>query len=298
MKKGTKVGMLVSFVVLSFILLSLVISNTALTISQYFVEYENLPDAFDGYKIVQLSDLHSKQFGKNNKNLLKKIQTLKPDLVVMTGDMINTTDNNYDDFVSISQRLASEYPTYYVIGNHEQNLSQSKLQALYQSLSEAGVFISGNTKMSIQKQRQSIDIYGLWFNLRYYSDQRNEYIQKHADDYFFGMDKMNEVLGSKDSDSFCILLTHNPLYFESYAAWGADLVLAGHMHGGMIRLPFIGGLFSPEKVFLPKYDSGKFSFEGTDMIISKGLGNGNIGFRLWNCPDLVSVTLKVKGADK
>lgn len=138
-----------------------IISNQLLTVTTYTLEYNNLPKSFDGYKIIHLSDLHSKQFGKDNKKLINLITKQSPDIVVMTGDMVNTTDNNLDVFVSTAQQLADRFDTYYIVGNHEQNLAKDKLSSLYQALKNSGVHVLDNNKKSIQKGSEKIDIYGL-----------------------------------------------------------------------------------------------------------------------------------------
>ena len=144
--------------------------------------------------------------------------------------------------------------TYYVVGNHEQNLKDSQLIDLVSKIKNTGVIVLDNQKTTIKKNSEKINLYGLWFNLRYYKDLTNEY-QK---DNYFGIESIEKILGTSNKEDFNILLTHNPVYYNTYIEWGSDLTLSGHIHGGMIRLPFIGGLFSPEKELFPKYDSGVF----------------------------------------
>lgn len=281
------VGIFIIFIVVSFN-----ISNNYITTTNYHVAYKDLPDAFDGYKIVLLSDLHSQEFGKTNRKLINKIEKVNPGIIVMTGDMVNSKDANYDVFITLSEALAAKYDVYFIVGNHEQCLGKSNLQTLNEKLTAAGVNVLDNNKVTIAKDDQSIDLYGMWFNLRYYSNMNTEYVQNHATEYYFSLDKMNQVIGKKDADVFSILLTHNPAYFETYVKWGADLTLAGHIHGGMIRLPFGGGVFSPDRILFPPYDAGDYSALDQNMIVSRGLGNGTEGFRLFNCPELVVVTLQ------
>jgi predicted MPP superfamily phosphohydrolase len=291
MKRKILISILI-FVILLIIIITY-ISNNVIVVSKYCIKYDNLPSNFDGYVIVQLSDFHSREFGKDNKKLIEKIKKQSPNIIVVTGDMINAKDNNYDTFLNIAKKLVSICSVYYIIGNHEQDISEDKLNELYNSLNDIGVNILDNSKVIIERDGQTIDVYGMWFNLKYYSDKTSEFIQNNSSDYYFSLDKMNKVLGD-NSSNFSVLLTHNPMYFDTYANWGADLTLSGHIHGGMIRLPFLRGVYSPERTFFPKYDSGLFTKENKSMIVSRGIGNGNLGFRFLNCPEIVTITLKKK----
>lgn len=268
-----------------------VVSNNVLQITAYDLEYSDLPSAFDGFRIIHLSDLHSKNFGKDNRKLIKMIEKESPDIVVMTGDMVNTGDDNFDVFCSMAGQVSHQFETYYIVGNHEQSLGMDKLNALYAALNDFGIHVLDNANKTIRKGEDRVEIYGLWFNLRYYSDRTNEYIKGHPDEYHFGIEQMDQVIGSKGIADFAILLTHNPAYFDTYAQWGADLTLSGHIHGGVLRLPFLGGVFSPERTLFPKYDSGEFEIEDSRMIVSRGLGNGNKSIRFLNRPEIVLITL-------
>ncbi len=267
------------------------ISNDFIVVSQYELSYDKLPEAFDGYRIVHLTDLHSKEFGDGNDKLLKKVHKQDPDIIVLTGDMVNSTDTDFSVFLSFARNLTANYEVYYIVGNHEQSLRSGSLDELHSGLEEMGVRILDNERAVIERDGDSIDIYGLWFNLRYYSDRTNEYVQEDAETYYFGIDRMERLLGSNDRDRFSILLTHNPLYADTYMEWGADLTFSGHIHGGMIRLPFVGGIYSPERTFFPEYDAGVYDFGSQNLIVGRGIGNGNLGFRFLNCPEIVTVIL-------
>lgn len=289
----TKIGIII-FLGLFIIGMVIIYSNFSLGVTNYNLSFPNLPEAFDGYKIVQLTDLHSKSFGKNNERLIEKIDKESPHILLMTGDMINTEDKDYGVFFSLVDNLVSKYESYFIVGNHEQNLKDDQLDFLYKELRAAGVTVLDNELRTIEKDGQVINIYGMWFNLRYYSDQRNQIMRDDPERYYFSLDKMEKVMGSYDSSKFSILLTHNPLYFDTYSQWGADLTLTGHIHGGMIRLPFLGGIFSPEKTFFPDYDAGLYSHGDRKMIVGRGLGNGNLGFRFLNSPELIVINLHSK----
>jgi len=269
-----------------------IISNTVLVVDKYNLISDNLPSAFDGFKIVQLSDLHSKEFGRDNSSLIKKIDKTNPDIIVMTGDMVNSTDTDFSIFFTLTKKLVEKYPVYYIVGNHEQALSEKNIAFIYNELKSYGVYVLDNEVAEIERDGARIHMYGLWFNLRYYSDQTSDYVINNPDTYYFAEDTMKKILGDCDSESFNVLLTHNPVYFDTYAKWGADLTLSGHIHGGMVRIPFVGGVYSPEKTFFPKYDEGLFEEDDKRMIVSRGIGNGSLGFRFLNCPQIVEITLR------
>ena len=279
------------FVFIALILSIVILSNKYLTVTDYEVNIKNLPSDFENYKIALITDLHSSSFGKESKALLKKLKKEKPDIVLLGGDMISTTDIDYSVFFGLAKELARVYPTYYIFGNHEQALEEKKLNYLCQSIKATGVEILDNEKVALKKGSHTINLYGMWFNLRFYVD-RSESISSQSQ-YYFDIDTMKDVIGQKEK-GVNILLTHNPVYFDTYEKWGADLTLSGHIHGGMVRLPFLGGVCSPEKTFFPLYDSGLFKINNSQMIVSRGLGNGDLGFRFLNYPELVIVTLKNK----
>lgn len=266
------------------------VSNVVITTTKYTVTSDKLPETFDGFTIVQLSDLHNRTFGTDNEQLIKKIEKQSPDIIVMTGDMIGSKDKNDQVFLSLAEELAKEYPVYFISGNHEQFLEDDALNEFLNQLRDLGVQVLDNERISIERQGQKIHLYGMWFNLRYYRNLNSEY----SSSYYFGDDKIRTVLGESNPDVYTILLTHNPVYYDTYINWGADLTLCGHMHGGMIRLPYMGGVLSPENEFFPEYDSGEYKTGDQTMIVSRGLGNGYFGFRFWNCPEIVVVKLQSK----
>ena len=275
-------------VVLLFFLAMLVYSNTYITTCKYTVNCEKISQNFDGFKIAQVSDLHSAVFGKDNCRLIKAIEDLEPDIVVLTGDMVNSTDTEFDVFYDFAEQIAKKYPTYFIYGNHELILCDEYRQEIVSTIKTFGVTVLDNQMIQLREGNSSINLYGMWFNLRFYRDITDD----TNNEYEFTLEQMQKILGNCDKDEFNLLLTHNPVYFSAYSEWGADLTLAGHLHGGMIRIPFVGGLFSPEKVNFPKYDGGEFTQDDNKMIVSRGIGNGLEGFRFNNCPELDLITLK------
>ena len=271
--------------VVVFLLLSVGFSNTLITESHYVIENSKIPAKFSGYKILLLTDLHSSKFGADNSRLVREIEAANPDVVFLGGDMVNSINDDGSVFLSFCEKIADKYQTFYVFGNHELIQGEEFYHSLENKLQAVGVTCLNNKSTTLKKGDAQITLYGLWFNLRYYQSVDDE------EKYHFEVQSAEELLGTA-SDDFNILLTHSPTYFDTYSEWGADLTLCGHVHGGMLRIPFLGGVFSPEKGFFPEYDFGLFEKNNKQMIVSRGLGIGNVGFRIFNPPEIVTVELK------
>lgn len=287
MKAKRKIMLIIVILLILIAALRLYIDNNVLEVSYYKVKSDKIPASFKGFKILQLSDLHSKSFGSNNKKLIRKINRENPDIVVMTGDMVSERDSDFEVFINLAEQIGKRYDTYYIVGNHEQNLDDVLRKALIDKLINIGIRVLDNEKVTITRGKDSINIYGLWFNLRYYKDVNNEYTR----DIYFGAGQIQSILGNLDTGSYNILLAHNPLYADTYSNWGADLILSGHIHGGMIRIPFAGGLLSPEIKLFPEYDAGKYQVNGKTLIVNRGLSRGEFGFRVFNRPEISVITL-------
>lgn len=262
------------------------LGNKRIQISRYTVFSNNLPQAFCGFCIAQLSDLHGTLYGRNHQFLIEKIRQINPDCVVMTGDMADHTPHSALRLVRLCKSLKQHWPVYFVAGNHEQCLKKALKTQLYHRLKKEGVAVLKNSFCRISRQGQTIRMYGLVTPMVYYNDPLGEY-RKGA---YFSLEDTKRILGEADPGVYNILLAHNPLYFPSYRDWGADLTLSGHIHGGIIRIPGIGGLLSPDVSLFPRYDGGLFKEQGRHLIVSRGLGNHFL-VRVFNPPELVSVTL-------
>lgn len=256
-------------------------------VTKYEIASSKIPKNFDGYTILQLSDLHSKSFGKNHETLLKKIDAEQPDMIVLTGDMINTNDADFSGFYQLAETLTQTYPVYYIVGNHEQNLPLRKYTELLAHLRQIGVTVLNNQSVSIFKDADRIELTGFTLPLPYYTNQLKDQVQKELTPEI-----LTQFIGTPQKEIFQIFLSHNPLYFDTYSSWGADLTLAGHIHGGIIRFPFIGGLLSPERTFFPKYSGGTYKKEDATLIVNRGLGNGTVNFRIFNNPEITVIRLK------
>lgn len=241
-----------------------------------------IPAAFDGFRIVQVSDLHGCRFGKENLRLLEKIAGEKPDLLVLTGDIADRKTRDYEPIFRFVKTLCNEYPVVYISGNHEQEMPGSRRRILQGGLRAQGVRILDNKMEKLKRNGETVILCGVRVPLRFYrwnsrGKRRPEFAVKD-------MERLVGVCGPE----YTVLLAHNPLFFETYAAWGADLTFSGHVHGGMIRLPRFGGLLSPERSFFPRYSAGMYFIGKRCMAVSRGLGRGP---RVNNPPEIVSLTL-------
>ncbi len=254
-------------------------------VSRYEITSPLLPESFDGFKIVHLSDLHNKVFGKDNSPLFKLSAAEKPDIIVMTGDMLSHDAPDTDKFLRLVKKLAGQFPVYYVNGNHElSDLDEDVFSYVADALASYGAVCLDNSSAEITRGEDMIRLCGLCYSAEYYRGVR-EY--KRGWKAFMLTDMIN-YLGIKQPDEYTVLLAHNPLDFDVHAEWGADLSLGGHVHGGLIRLPFVHGIFSPERRLMPKYKEGVYRIGNSFLIASRGLGR----FRIHNPPEIVSVTLR------
>ena len=246
--------------------------------------------AFDGYKVVMLSDLHNNSFGEENERLLSAIGRLKPDAVMIAGDMIVAKGvHSLKVPLHLIGELAKKYPVYYANGNHETRMREereiygSQYEEYTAELKKLGVHLLIDESVTVCRGEDRLGISGL---------ELDKYLYKGLGKAVMEDGYMDKKLGAADERDFHILLAHSPLYFEEYAAWGADLVFAGHFHGGTIRIPFLGGVMTPNYMFFPQYDAGTYRQFGSVMVLSSGLGTHSINIRLNNRPQLICVELK------
>ncbi|MGM8364091.1 metallophosphoesterase [Virgibacillus sp. W0181] len=292
MKKFKKVIIILGILIVSPIIYFYFQANV-LEVSKYTVKSGKIPEAFDGYKVLQLTDLHSKQFGKNSRRLIRKINKHEPDIIVITGDMMNSTDDNGNVFLTLASELVKNYPVYYIDGNHEliAKVMAERGDNIYytnyiKQLEAVGVEIINDKKIELTEQEETIHLRGMDIPLIFYSPSD---VEVNID---FDKAYIDEKVGEAEEDTFEMMLAHYPKYYEAFKEWGADLVLAGHHHGGMIRIPYVGGVISHEGEFFPNYDAGRFEKERTTMIVGRGLGNYTYNIRAFNRPEIVLITLE------
>lgn len=254
--------------------------NNDLVVSKYKISGDQIPQAFDKFRIVHISDLHNKKFGEKQAKLLGEISSLSPDIIVVTGDLVDR--RKYDlkramDFIEGALELA---PVYFVSGNHE--AWSGKYDEIAQTLEQAGVQILDDRSVVLEVADEAIELIGV-------SDP-----DFATSSYFEGTDSSNMEKNLKDladASVYQILLSHRPELFNLYVSYNINLTLSGHAHGGQFRLPFIGGVIAPDQGMFPDYTSGIYEVEGSKMIVSRGLGNSIIPLRLFNRPEIVLIEL-------
>lgn len=264
--------------------------NKKLVTEEYVISSPKIPQAFDGFRIVFLTDLHCNKFGEENEELLRMIDQCDPQIVLVGGDMlISKEDKPTDVPLKLMKELAGKYPVYYANGNHEMRLMRheeiygSRYREYVHQLKEYGVWHMFNETIILEQDGQYILLASIDLEPRFYRRFRIQEMKT---------EDIELALGKTAGNAFRILLAHNPNYFKTYANWGSDLVLSGHFHGGMVRVPGVGGVISPQFQLFPKYDAGEYHFGNSTMILSRGLGNHSIKLRLFNKPEVSCITLK------
>ena len=254
--------------------------NRHLETTYYTYKAEQLGADLEGYRIVQISDLHNAKFGKNNQKLVDRIRECDPDMIVLTGDLVDSNHTNVDRAVQFVNEIVKICPVYYVTGNHEYWLDTSEYEKLMDGVVSAGVVILDDQVVEISRGDAKFRLVGL--------DDKSL-----ADGTLGTLLNNAQNVAHEDSEKkeFTVVLAHEPQYFARYAGTGVDLVLSGHAHGGQFRLPFVGGIVAPDQGFLPEYTAGEYYMNGTEMIVSRGLGNSVIPLRLFNYPEIVCVEL-------
>lgn len=270
------------FLIIIIIILSvlyLYCENNNLQISNYSITNNNFPVEFNNYKIVQISDFHNTKSKRLAKDLVKEIKNQKPDIIVLTGDLIDANKEHMDISIDFIKEINNTAPIYFVTGNHEASIND--YNELKNKLEENNVTILDNESQVIKKKSSEINIIGI-------SDPTMKHSHYETDENIieFELDSIDY-----NKDNYTILLSHRPELFEIYVDNDINLVLTGHAHGGQIRIPFIGGLIAPNQGLFPKYTNGKIEQDDTTMIVSRGIGNSILPFRINNRPELVLITL-------
>lgn len=265
--------------------------NRHLETTYYTYKAEQLGADLEGYRIVQISDLHNVKFGKNNQKLVDRIRECEPDMIVLTGDLVDSNHTNVDRAVQFVDEIVKICPVYYVTGNHEYWLEKSEYDELMDGLVSAGVVILDNQVVEISRGDAKFRLVGL--DDRSLADGTLEALLSDESIRNNQAEQKEETADNEDSGEkeLTVVLAHEPQYLARYAGTGVDLVLSGHAHGGQFRLPFVGGIVAPDQGFLPEYTAGEYYMNGTEMIVSRGLGNSVVPVRLFNYPEIVCVEL-------
>lgn len=249
-------------------------ANTAPVRTDYTVASTRLPQEFDGFRIAQISDLHNAQMGENNSQLLDMLSKADPDIIVITGDLIDANRTDTGIALAFMQEAVRIAPCYFVTGNHESAISRADFFDFQDAMQAIGVTVLHNEAVTLERGGASITLLGV--------DDPN---------YEGMLYSPEELRALATTDGFTVLLSHRPEEFERYAAAGMDVVFSGHAHGGQFRLPLLGGLYAPGQGVLPEYDCGVYTYGNTNMVVSRGIGNSSFPLRINNRPELVVVTL-------
>ena len=251
--------------------------NNKVIVSRYVISSPKIPKNFNKYKIAHISDFHNCPLGNQ---IVKKLKKEHPDIIVITGDLIDSTQTDIDVSLCFVKELLPIAPVYYVTGNHEAAISD--YPKFEKRLKELGVSVLDERQIDLTKNGESICLTGIGD-----ANMRDRFEPKYKNRI---ANKLSNL--PIHEEKFNILLSHRPEEFGTYSTFGYHLVLTGHAHGGQIRIPFIGGIYAPSQGFFPEYDAGVYTVGDMNMIVSRGIGNSVFPLRVNNFPELVIVHLE------
>lgn len=275
---------IVSIFVIILLLLGFYLNfeNTSLQVAHYDILDNKIPEDFNNYRIIQVSDFHNTTSKKLTNDLVENIKKQKPNIIVLTGDLIDSRKTEVTFAINFIKEIKDIAPIYYVTGNHEARVS--KYSELKEQMNNLGIDILENKAIAIRQNDSTLNLIGIndpsFANENKVSD--NEIIRTEINNLEY------------DKDIYTILLSHRPEAFDTYVSENINLIFTGHAHGGQIRIPFVGGVVAPNQGLFPKYTSGKYEEKNTTMIVSRGIGNSIFPFRINNRPELIIVVLKNK----
>ena len=249
----------------------LVWENNSLGLTEYTYASPKVSAALDGFKICHLSDIHNKRFGEKNSRLVSLVAEQSPDIIVITGDLVDSRHTDVLAAVELLEQLAPVAPIYYVTGNHEERLPTALYSYLTENLADLSVNLLDGRSEIIEYGGEKINIAGFF--------DRNDF-------------PLDSARGLVRGDMLNILINHRPQFAPKYAEAGFDIAFSGHAHGGQMRIPFVGGVIAPDQFFFPKYSEGVHEFGDSATVISRGIGNSLAPTRVNNRPEVVTVTLK------
>lgn len=270
-----------ALIVLALLGAGMLLSKYGLGVTRLELGLEGLPEGFDGFRIVQLSDLHGSRFGEGNARLIEKVRAEEPELIALTGDFLDEgkTERELPELEALVRELAAIAPVYFVSGNHD--WASGEAYTLFETLEAAGAVCLRNEYLRLERGGDSIVLAGV--------DDPNGPAEMAEPDEFVAQ------LREEAPEDFVLLLAHRAYWAEKYPGLDVDLILCGHTHGGVVRLPFVGGLAASNMGLFPEYDAGLFELPGYTLFISRGLGNSVPLPRFLNTPELVSITLRPGG---
>lgn len=261
-------------------------------IRTYEIKTERLKGLKGQKKIVFLSDLHGHVYGESNKQLVEAISREHPDYILVGGDMlVGKVGQGYEKAVDFMKQLPSICPVYYANGNHEQRMKEKPhiygtiYKEYVQQLRASGIHMLENASVKLMFEEAKVQISGIEIPLQCY---------EHVSRKTVTTEDIRRRIGEAKKDCFQILLAHNPVYVESYKKWGADVILSGHLHGGIVRIPGVGGVITPQIALFPKYSGEMREEQGVHTIVSRGLGTHTVNVRFCNMAEVVSIIFSAK----
>ena len=253
--------------------------NRAVMVHTIEVTDQRLPQEFEGFRIAHISDLHNEVFGSENRELLTLLAGTKPDIIVITGDLVDSRHTDVNAALEFARGAVEIAPVYYVPGNHESRLPE-EFWMLEQCLEKMGVNVLRGERTLLTREGAAVALIGV----------DDPTFQDKNSANWPGI--VEEELGRlREEGLYSILLIHRPELLESYARAGMNLVFSGHAHGGQVRIPFVGGVIAPNQGFFPKYDGGLYTLGDTQLVVSRGLGNSLVPLRVNNRPEIVLAEL-------
>ncbi len=264
------------FIIIFIIALILIygyVENFRFIVTKYHIRNKKVPKQLDGKKCILISDLHNSCFGTSNQRLIDRIKEINPDFILIAGDSVNGI-KNCDTAIAFLKTISKEYKCFAADGNHELQL-KLYLKDEYEIYNKTGII---NLENDFKDYGDFCRVYGLNIDISYY---------KRMHQPQFSANYLTRCLGICDDKYYNILVAHNPQYIDYYAKAGYNFIVCGHFHGGFVRLPFIGGLITPQLKLFPKYSGGHYTVEGQDVVVSRGLGSHTLRFRIFNTPELI-----------
>lgn len=269
------------YLCLIIFLLWITLDNALIHTTYTTVQINGLPESFSGYRIVQVSDLHNNLYGIDQSYLISCIKAAKPDIIVITGDLVDRNTADVDNAMAFVERAVEIAPVFYVSGNHEADILD-KYKELMIRMGQSGVTELENDNCTLIAEEGTITLAGI-------RDPAFDWSRSSADT---ADAEIKKALEGTDRDQVTILLSHRPELLKTYSKNGIDLVLSGHAHGGQVRLPFIGPIYSPSQGLFPKITSGLYREGETQLYVSRGIGNGIAPFRFNDGPELAVIVLE------
>ncbi|MGN1481399.1 metallophosphoesterase [Porcipelethomonas sp.] len=265
------------FYITAVFLLYVFVENRLLITRRYKISWDNQENT-QGLKIVQISDVHKRTYLSGWRVLVSRIKELEPDIILITGDLVSRNTKSLKDTQILLEKLCRICPVYCSLGNHELEL-KPEIMAEYRSImKKSGAVLLENSNEVFEKDGRTVNIYGADLKLSAYKNERGRYSDLES----VTAGELVRDLGEK-KDGFTILMAHNPFFFDEYAKWGADVTFSGHVHGGAVRLPVLGGVLSPERKFFPEFSKGVYRKDGKYMLVSTGIGK----LRVFNPPEIL-----------